>query len=64
MWCLTKRGIPFADFHKSISKVQHALKGIPVVKTLFTVFNQLIAVEPKVVFIWKTSELSKSISGF
>ena len=28
-WGQTKRGIPFTEFHKNVSKVQHALKAYP-----------------------------------
>ena len=28
-WSRAKRGIPFPRFHKNVSKVQHASKGIP-----------------------------------
>ena len=50
-WSQSKRGIPFSDFHKTISKLQHASKGIPTVKALFTVINRVIDKDPKTAFI-------------
>ena len=51
-WVLAKRRIPFANFQKNVCKVQHASKGIPAVKALFTPINKLIFIkpEPKLIF--------------
>ena len=65
-WSRARRGIPFLEFHKNISRVQHASKCIPVVKALFTPINKVLGIrpEPKLVFIRPNSELQKSIEGF
>ena len=45
-WCLSNKGIQFLDFHKTVSKVHHTSKGIPVVRTLSTLINHVIALDP------------------
>ena len=65
-WSRTKRGIPFAEFHKNVSKVQHASKGIPVDKALFTPISRMLSIWPehKLVFVRPNSGLEQSIKGF
>ena len=51
-WWGCNKGIPFLDFHKIVSKVQHASKDIhATVKALFMEINYVIILEPRVVFI-------------
>ena len=47
------------SLHRTISMVQHALKGIPTVKSLFVTINRMLGIrpEPKTVFIRKNSKL-------
>ena len=65
-WICAKKGIPFTDFHKNVSKVQHASKGISAVKALFKPINKLLGrrPEPKLIFVRPKSELRIAIDGF
>ena len=58
-WSQTKRDILFMEFHKNVSKVQHASKGIPTVKALFTPVNRVLGIRPipKLVFLMPNIEL-------
>ena len=44
-WVCTKRGIPFAKFHKNVCKVHHTPKGVPAVKALLTPVNKLLGIK-------------------
>ena len=51
-WCRAKKGIPFATFHKNCCKVQHAVKGIPAIKALFTPINRILGIKPEPLLVW------------
>ena len=65
-WIRAKKGIPFTDFQKNVSRMHHASKRIPAVKVLFTLINQLLGIrtEPKLIFIRPNSKLRIAINGF
>ena len=63
-WLQSKRGIPFAKFHKSVSRVMHTTKGIPVAHAMFLECNQSIDPKPPIVFIWGNSKLHHCIQHF
>ena len=64
-WCRAKTGILFATFHKICCKVQHASKGIPAVKALFTPINQILGIRPEPPLVWVRpgSKLRTAIKG-
>ena len=45
-----KRGLLFKKFEKLTRKLRHASIGIPLGKYLFGPINQLIALQPKVIY--------------
>merc|ERR1712127_775995 len=53
-----RNGVPFKRLQKLVGKLRHASIGIPMGKYLFGPINQLMAIEPKLVF-WDRAKAAK-----